>query len=235
MHGPWSAMAPTLMWTPTDGGAYADEDVARHFGQLFAGPAEAALDWAGDRCAIVVNVADIDYPYDERCRRSWVCINYRCIKNNTTWEQRVLAVLVLIMHGLAMGWDVLVHCRVGKHRTGCMVMSLLMLLNWHMRTFRGMRLSDVHGAGIFKCTPTPKRGTSRGGSEAACRKTTCLNTSRPSLSTCSQTLRATARCSEPFASATGPGRVNACVAKSLGGLCVDGGRLDESPTHIRSG
>ena len=86
------------MWTPTDGGA--DEIVARRCGKLFAGPAEVALDWAGDRRAIVVNVADIDYPYDERCRRAWVCINYKGNMNNTTWERRVLAVLVLVVHGL---------------------------------------------------------------------------------------------------------------------------------------
>ena len=121
---------PSLMWTSTDGGG--DENLEKKIGKLYAGPAESALDWAGERKAIVVNVADMAYPYDERCRRAWVCINYKGNMNNTSWEQRILAVLVLVVHGLATGWDVLVHCRVGKHRTGCMVMSLLMLLNWHM-------------------------------------------------------------------------------------------------------
>lgn len=125
-----SPLAPTLMWTSTDGGG--DENLEKNIGKLYAGPAESALDWAGERKAIVVNVADKDFPYDKECRRTWFVINYKGIVNNTTWEQRAFATFVLILHGLVMGWDVLVHCRVGKHRTGCMVISLLILLHYHM-------------------------------------------------------------------------------------------------------
>ena len=135
VHGHWSsghpsAVAPTLMWTSLDAGG--DENLNGTLGKLYAGPAETALDWAGERQAMVVNVVDKGFPYDERCRRTWLVINYKGTVNNTTWEQRAFAAFVLILHGLAMGWDVLVHCRVGKHRTGCMVISLLILLHYHM-------------------------------------------------------------------------------------------------------
>jgi hypothetical protein len=63
------------MWTSTDGGS--DENLEKNIGKLYAGPAESALDWAGERKAIVVNVADKDFPYDKECRRTWFVINYK--------------------------------------------------------------------------------------------------------------------------------------------------------------
>jgi hypothetical protein len=45
--------------------------------------------------------------------------------NGVTWLERMCTVVRLVLNALALGQNVLVHCRQGKHRSGVLAMLLL--------------------------------------------------------------------------------------------------------------
>jgi protein tyrosine/serine phosphatase len=55
-------------------------------------------------------------------------LNFHGVLNGVTWLERLCTVVWLVLNALALGENVLVHCRQGKHRSGVLVMLLLGIL-----------------------------------------------------------------------------------------------------------
>ena len=55
-------------------------------------------------------------------------LNYKNELDGVTWEQRLFVVVWMALTALALGEDVLVHCRQGRHRSGIVVMLLMAIL-----------------------------------------------------------------------------------------------------------
>ena len=55
-------------------------------------------------------------------------LNFQGILNGVTWLERLCTTVWLVLSALALGENVLVHCRQGKHRSGVLVMLLLGIL-----------------------------------------------------------------------------------------------------------
>ena len=60
--------------------------------------------------------------------RFWLNLNYKNELDGVPWEQRLFVVVWMALTALALGEDVLVHCRQGKHRSGVVVMMLMTIL-----------------------------------------------------------------------------------------------------------
>ena len=60
--------------------------------------------------------------------RFWLNLNYKNELDGVTWEQRLFVVVWMALTALALGEDVLVHCRQGRHRSGIVVMLLMAIL-----------------------------------------------------------------------------------------------------------
>ena len=102
-------------------------------GSFFVGGHEDAVHWAAHHAHSVINCADVDYPHAKSCRRRWLNINYRGSLNGRDWNQRLRAVLIFLVECLVRKDCVLIHCRVGRHRSGLFAVVALMLvlgLSW---------------------------------------------------------------------------------------------------------
>ena len=83
----------------------------------------------GCHVAYVINAAhDGEYSWHEYCVRFWLHLNYKEKLDDVTWEQRLLVAVWIALTAMALGEDVLVHCRQGKHRSGIVVMLLMAIL-----------------------------------------------------------------------------------------------------------
>ena len=60
--------------------------------------------------------------------RFWLNLNYQNELDGVTWERRLFVMVWFALTALALGEDVLVHCRQGCHRSGIVVMLLLSIL-----------------------------------------------------------------------------------------------------------
>ena len=68
------------------------------------------------------------YQWHEYCVRFWMNVNFKDALDGVTWEQRLSSVLWLALTALALGDNVLIHCRQGKHRSGILAMLLMSIL-----------------------------------------------------------------------------------------------------------
>ena len=83
----------------------------------------------GCHVAYVINASNRgDYSWQEYCVRFWLNLNYNNELYGVTWEQRLFVVVWMALTALALGVDVLVHCRQGRHRSGIVVMLLMAIL-----------------------------------------------------------------------------------------------------------
>ena len=83
----------------------------------------------GCHVAYVINASNRgEYSWHEYCVRYWLHLNYKNVLEGVTWEQRLFVVMWCALTALALGQDVLVHCRQGKHRSGVVVMMLMTIL-----------------------------------------------------------------------------------------------------------
>ena len=83
----------------------------------------------GFHVAYVINVSNRgDYKWHEFCARYWMNLNFQKKLDGVSWEQRLFVVVWCALTALALGQDVLVHCRQGKHRSGVVVMMLMTIL-----------------------------------------------------------------------------------------------------------
>ena len=83
----------------------------------------------GCHVAYVINAAHRgDMAWHEYCMRFWLNLNYKSKLDNVTWEQRLCMTVWIALTALALGEDVLIHCRHGKHRSGIVVMLLMAIL-----------------------------------------------------------------------------------------------------------
>ena len=79
--------------------------------------------------AYIINAPERgDYPWHQYCVRFWLNLNYKNELDGVTWEQRLFVVVWMALTALALGEDVLVHCRQGRHRSGIVVMLLMAIL-----------------------------------------------------------------------------------------------------------
>ena len=92
----------------------------------------------GCHVAFVINASDKGYyKWHDFCVRCWLNLNFHGVLNNVTWLERLCTVVWLALNALALGENVLVHCRQGKHRSGALVMLLLGImphLAWRITT-----------------------------------------------------------------------------------------------------
>ena len=83
----------------------------------------------GCHVAYIINAADRgDYGWHEYCVRFWLNLNYKNELDGVTWERRLFVTVWFVLTALALGEDVLVHCRQGRHRSGIVVMLLMSIL-----------------------------------------------------------------------------------------------------------
>ena len=123
-------------------------------GSFFVGGHEDAVHWAAHHAHRVINCAEIDYPHTESCRRLWLNICYLGRLNGRDWDQRIRAVLLFLVEGLVRQDCVLIHCRVGRHRSGFFAVLALMFvlgLSWdeacdvYFEKRIGLRRNDMYG------------------------------------------------------------------------------------------
>ena len=55
-------------------------------------------------------------------------LNFQGDLNGITWQHRLCTVVWLVLTALALGENVLLHCRQGKHRSGVLAMLILGIL-----------------------------------------------------------------------------------------------------------
>ena len=83
----------------------------------------------GCHVAYVINASNRgDYSWHEFCVRFWLHLNYKNELDGVTWERRLFVTVWFALTALALGEDVLVHCRQGRHRSGIVVMLLMSIL-----------------------------------------------------------------------------------------------------------
>ena len=81
----------------------------------------------GRHVAYVINVCHRgDYKWHEFCARYWMNLNYKNELDGVSWEQRLFVVVWCALTALALGQDVLAHCRQGR-RSGVAMMLLTIL------------------------------------------------------------------------------------------------------------
>ena len=105
-----------------------EEHIGDRAGTLWIGSAREAVQWASQHVGYIVNAANQDYKWHPWCLRFWANINHKGVMNHVTHEHRMGVVVWLILTAMMMGEDVLVHCRQGKHRSGCVIMIIMMIL-----------------------------------------------------------------------------------------------------------
>lgn len=104
---------PSLQWQPT----------------LPIKASMQGLSMAGCHVSYVINASNRgDYSWHEFCVRFWLNLNYKNEMDGVTWEQRLFVAVWFALMALALGEDVLVHCRQGCHRSGIVVMLLMSIL-----------------------------------------------------------------------------------------------------------
>ena len=103
VHSPWSMLHK--IWNGADHG----------LGSIWICDKRTAktADWPG--CSI--NCANKPVRYPRGVRPYWLHIAFHGLLDNTTWQDRVLGALRLVMETLLGGQDVLVHCAQG-HQIG---------------------------------------------------------------------------------------------------------------------
>ena len=83
----------------------------------------------GCHVAYIINASHRgDYSWHEYCVRFWLNLNYKNELDGVTWERRLFVAVWFALTALALGEDVLVHCRQGCHRSGIVVMLLMSIL-----------------------------------------------------------------------------------------------------------
>ena len=83
----------------------------------------------GCHAAYAINASNRgDYSWHEYCARFWLNLGYKNELGGVTWEQRLFVAVWMALTALALGEDVLVHCRQGCHRSGIVVMLLMAIL-----------------------------------------------------------------------------------------------------------
>ena len=82
----------------------------------------------GCHAAYGINAADRGFEWHEYCARFWMNLNYKNVMDGVTWEQRLSSVLWIALTAPALGENVLVHCRQGKHRSGVLAKLLMSIL-----------------------------------------------------------------------------------------------------------
>ena len=98
-------------------------------GSLYVGSCGEAVQWAGCHVGFVINASDRSYyQWHEYCVRFWMNVNFKDALDGVTWEQRLSSVLWLALTALALGDNVLIHCRQGKHRSGILAMLIMSIL-----------------------------------------------------------------------------------------------------------
>ena len=103
-------------------------ELGRSVGTLWVGSCQEAVQWAGQHVAYIVNAAHVDFKWHPWCLRFWANINYKGILNHVTHEHRLFVVVWLILSAMAMGENVLVHCRQGKHRSSVLCLLILLII-----------------------------------------------------------------------------------------------------------
>ena len=103
-------------------------ELGRSLGTLWVGSCQEAVQWAGQHVAYIVNAAHVDFKWHPWCLRFWANINYKGILNHVTHEHRLFVVVWLILSAMAMGENVLVHCRQGKHRSSVLCLLILLII-----------------------------------------------------------------------------------------------------------
>ena len=92
-------------------------------------PDPIAFKVPGCHVAFIINASDKGYyKWTDFCARYWLDLNFHGVLNGVTWLERLCTVVWLVLNALALGENVLVHCRQGKHRSGVLVMLLLGIL-----------------------------------------------------------------------------------------------------------
>ena len=92
-------------------------------------PDPIAFQVPGCYVGFVINASDKGYyKWHDWCVRYWMNLNFHGVLNDVTWLERLCTVVWLALNALALGENVLVHCRQGKHRSGVLVMLLLGIL-----------------------------------------------------------------------------------------------------------
>ena len=83
----------------------------------------------GCHVAYVINASSGgDCSWHEFCVRFWLHLNYKNELDGVTWERRYFVAVWFALTALALGEDVLVHCRQGCHRSGIVVMLIMSIL-----------------------------------------------------------------------------------------------------------
>jgi len=102
-------------------------------GELWLGGYQCAT--TAGRWSLIVNCADLDYPYDADAKRFWLHIAcgdawgpYEQNNMKMSWQARMTAALQIVMWFLSEGFTVLIHCRQGKHRAAAFCVTILLAL-----------------------------------------------------------------------------------------------------------
>ena len=96
---------------------------------MFVGDKESALEkWSGETVGIV-NCADQDYDFAPGCDRWWLNLNFRGQLNGRSWWARFEACVKFCLNYWVLGYQVLIHCKQDKHRSGAFCSCLCALLD----------------------------------------------------------------------------------------------------------
>ena len=107
----------------------------------------------GCHVGYVINACDRgDYSWHEFCVRFWLHLNYKNELDGVTWEKRLFVAVWIALTALALGENVLIHCRQGKHRSGIVVMLLMSILAVGSEDYK-----------LVSCMPQAVVGVRKGG------------------------------------------------------------------------
>ena len=113
---PDAGLMPFLIW-----GGNSQREPA-----IYVGGCDDALEWASLHANSIVNCANVDYPWaQDNCSRRWLNLKYKGALNGRTWHQRMQSVTQFCLDALIKNEVVLLHCRVGRHRSGAFCSFLL--------------------------------------------------------------------------------------------------------------
>ena len=98
-------------------------------GAIYVGRAEHACLWAEKhQVGLIINAADVDYPWAPGIERRWLHIMYMEPMVGGNWVDRMRQFLMRSDEVLRQRRDVLIHCFVGKHRSGAAAVILIMFV-----------------------------------------------------------------------------------------------------------